>query len=116
MKSRPLIDLLHLTEDQIFEMSNLDSSITGLPYEIWISPKTTNHNAMRLKVLAGGSMASVLFDKKGNILRVVTKDKKYFNNANIKPVATYLKNNAGILTKFWNKEINIAAYLQYQVT
>lgn len=93
--------------DKTFEMANLESSETGLPYRIWIdsngSLRNVGHNLPSVKV-------EVLTGKKSKLIPIILypEGAKLLKGKTIKKqklVEKWVDDRKDIIIKHWNKEL-----------
>jgi hypothetical protein len=89
-------------EDCFFEMANIKSRETGLPYDIWIdsmgSRRNIPHNTPRIKVDVNGERIPVLISKED-----IKCQKDFLDKAKI---VNWIKDNYETLIRHWNGEIS----------
>jgi hypothetical protein len=94
-----------LSEENLFEMSNLREKDTGIPYLIWVSAKNANHGA-RIKVQWGDTIQqsiSVSIHKDNPTVVAGNEDK--LKKEVIESVKNWIKLNYETLMKYWKMEI-----------
>lgn len=93
-----------LDEDLLFEMANVSTEDTKLPYELWIdsagSERNVNHNSPRIKVNVDGDMIPVSISDNPKVL-VSGKD----NFKGKSEITKYIKKYLDVFIKHWNKEL-----------
>ena len=90
--------------EALFEMANLSPKRTGLPFVVWISPKSGNQHDVRVKVSPGprampSQMASVAIRPH---IRVVEGQ---LSASDLALLATWIELNQDVIVRFWNGEI-----------
>ncbi len=90
--------------DALFEMANLPTKRTGLPFVVWISPKGSARHDVRVKVSPGpkalpSEMASVAIRP---AVRVVEGS---LSAGNLALLAQWVELNRDVLVKYWDGEI-----------
>ncbi len=90
-----------MESENFFEMANLVTKESGLPYDIWLdsagSKRKVPHNSARLKVDVDGELIPVLFSE-----TEVTPTKNFRHK---KEIIDWIIQNRSILLKHWNKEL-----------
>lgn len=85
-----------------YEMSNLTSDDTGLPFIIWISPKSGKEGHWaRVKVEHGGRMYSMSIDDNPE-WKMPSRVKIPFTGKQTKLIKSFIKQNKDILLAYWN--------------
>jgi hypothetical protein len=95
----------HDSSDAFFEMANLFSKHTGLPFVVWISYKGGAQHDIRVTVSPGpkalpSEMAPVAIRPK---VRVVEGE---IDAGHLAPLAKWIELNREVLVKYWDGEID----------
>jgi hypothetical protein len=100
-----------LSEDDLFEMANIRKDDTGLPVNIWVSPKPENSKKeIRIKVSKSYSNRvdprdtfSIYLDGREAIVKGDTGELK---EKDISTVKSFLISRIDTFRKFWDKQID----------
>ena len=96
----------------IMAMAVIDTSLSGLPYEIWLDPagksRNIRHHMPRLKVCVDGEQ--IPFTISDNPRQAVSVRKKIKHEAEI---ISWIRQNKDVLLRQWNREISDKEALQY---
>ena len=89
----------------LYEMSNVVKQRSGLPVNVWISPKMATHGP-RIKVQRnyGNNVTDDMFSITISDNPMVIGDSGEISSNDIKKVFAFIKLNKKLLLTFWNKE------------
>ena len=98
-----------LNEELLFEMANIESRVTGLPYDLWIDSmgknRLNNHNEPRVKILVDGNFIPVTISDTPNIPESVKKT-GLGNIPKFAHVQKYIRAYKEVLLAHYNRMIN----------
>ena len=93
-----------LEKEHFFEMSNLTPDDTGLPFIIWISPKSGKEGHWaRIKVEYEGNYYSMSIDDNPE-WKIKSHIKIPFSGRQINLIKKFVKLNKDILLQYWNSQ------------
>ncbi len=101
---RVVAELEQQDQDALFEMANLPFKRTGLPFVVWISPKSGNQHDIRVKVSPGpkaqpSQMISVAIRPH---VRVVEGK---MGDSDLALLTKWIEINHDVIVRFWDGEI-----------
>lgn len=105
MKSvREQIDTIFYEPSDLFEMAGLSRQMTGLPFEVWASPRPSNRHVPRIKVWVTSNklMPVSLHDPIEYLVPVGPK----LSSPKFKLLCSFIRANRAVLLGYWRKELD----------
>lgn len=99
----------------LFEMANISSSRTGLPFVVWVQTcmpgNHGNHNAPRVKFQIQGSLYPMSIEAQPRLLTKIKREQLPINAKDYRAMINWIVKNQIPLLKLWSGEITTDEFL-----
>ena len=99
------IDELFYEPVDLWEMSGLKNDLTGLPFNIWVSPRTANKHIPRIKVWV--NRTTLVPVSIADPIVYLAPEAPQLSSRKFELLCQFIRVNRATLLAFWREEINV---------